>query len=472
MRILSVHLENFGSYETLDFDFKDQGLTLIQGSTGSGKSTFMDAVPWVLFGKTAKGGTVDEILSWSASGRTVGVIGLKHNNEVITIGRYRKPNDLIMRIDGEIYRGKDLNDTQRIINDTLGLNVDLYLSSSYFHEFSQTAQFFTTTAKNRRIICEQVVDLSLPTKLQENTSIELKSLKTKENEINLNIKEIQASVNSLKLMQTKEITRYDDWEKEHNFEINTLKKRLLDFEATKNKALKTTDGKCLACGQPTDKYHRTETHLNPYEKALELALQKTNPHTGAKKDYSDQIKENENLLSELNTAYKKWHESTTNLELLQEIISEFRSVLITNTILQIEQYTNSLLSDYFDGEFKVALDITVKDKLEVLITKDGNECSYTQLSKGQRQLLKLSFGIAVMKAVSNNSGVSCNCAFFDEALDGLDDTFKMKAVKLLEQMATEYESLFLVEHSETVKAMLPSKYNVQLINGKSHIEKI
>jgi len=59
VKILSCVLENFASYERLEFDFSPQGLTLIEGPTGSGKSTLCDAIPWILFGRTAKDGALD-----------------------------------------------------------------------------------------------------------------------------------------------------------------------------------------------------------------------------------------------------------------------------------------------------------------------------------------------------------------------------------------------------------------------------
>jgi DNA repair exonuclease SbcCD ATPase subunit len=110
--------------------------------------------------------------------------------------------------------------------------------------------------------------------------------------------------------------------------------------------------------------------------------------------------------------------------------------------------------------------------LEVGITKDGNQASFSQLSKGQRCMLKLCFGVAVMQAVQNHHGLSFNVAMFDEALDGLSDTLKMKAVRMLESLTPTYGSVFLVEHSETVKVLVDNKYNVELVNGASQIEKI
>src|ERR1700733_2695413 len=96
MKILSASVQNFASYKKLDFEFDGQGLALVAGPTGSGKSTLCDVVPWVLFGRTSKGGTVDEVLSWPGDEITSGVITIDDRSGrpfSITRTRGSKPKD-------------------------------------------------------------------------------------------------------------------------------------------------------------------------------------------------------------------------------------------------------------------------------------------------------------------------------------------------------------------------------------------
>ena len=53
MRLHSLTLEAFGPFpgrEHIDFDALDQGILLINGPTGSGKSSLLDAIAFALFG--------------------------------------------------------------------------------------------------------------------------------------------------------------------------------------------------------------------------------------------------------------------------------------------------------------------------------------------------------------------------------------------------------------------------------------
>jgi DNA repair exonuclease SbcCD ATPase subunit len=514
MKILSVHLENFASYETLDFSFDANGLALIHGATGSGKSTLMDAIPWVLFGITAKGGKADEVLSWHG-GATYGTLSVEVNGTTIQITRTRKPNDLYFRAetntDANHTRGKDLQDTQKRINELLGMDADLYLAGAYFHEFSQTAQFFTTTAKNRREITEQLVDLSLPISLQNKIRAQNKRISMELAQANTIIATTLAKIQALSQVLKDTQDKNERWAVEISGNIANLEHKAESFEITKRgkiKQLETEMNKhltaltrfegrelpktitCKSCGKTSENLDKVKVDamksalISAHEQLKQVSAQENtyqtqiidlknqaNPHTsGLLKLDKDMAILNDKLAIE-NKSNFDLQDQQLNLDLLSGIMDSFRAELVRNTIEDLETQTNQHLYNHFDGEIKVGFTITDTDKLDVTLTKDGNEASYTQLSKGQRQMLKLSFGVAVMQTIAKHHSISFDQVFLDEALDGLDDSNKMKAVKMLHTLSLDYGSVFIVEHSETVKAMVDKKYYVQSVDGRSQIEK-
>ncbi len=563
MRIISATVTNFASYKHLDFTFDEQGLCLVAGATGSGKSTLCDVIPWILFGLTAKGGAVDEVISWNAEGPTRGLIDITLNGSEIRIVRTRgnKNNDLYFHVDnGEERRGKDLNDTQKLINSLLGLSAELYLSGAYFHEFSQAASFFTTTAKNRRQVTEQIVDLSLAKTLNEKAAAYKKELKE---EINTIKNDLSSKISSLKFLdETLEDAKLDriKWgaaqqdkiakaqrmseafesnladdletmEEEFDNEATNLRSTIIlqeelvkpDSYFTEKKAIierglnEATDKVCPTCGTAknnTNKLmltkesyslqnelnsnHATLTaiattqrlldkHLDPNGKARKAIEERSkavntyaeqiialkseeNPYRKIVQSTEKQMETTGDQVLSLQTDLDSFHVEQSDLELLVEVIDSFRAELVKSAIVDLENNTNLLLNKHFDAEIRVAFDIADSDKLDVTITKDGNIASYTQLSKGQRTLLKLCFGISVMKCVSNHHGLNFNSIFFDESLDGLSDEFKIKSYGLFNQLSTEYESVFIVEHSQELKTMFNKRYEVTLEGGASTIE--
>jgi DNA repair exonuclease SbcCD ATPase subunit len=497
MRVISCSLQNFASYESLKFDFNDQGLCLIEGPTGSGKSTLCDIIPWILFSKTAKGGLASEVLSWPGDKLTSAEL-LLSTGETIYRSRGPKAGDndcFILDILGDQIRGKDLNDTQKLINNLLGFDYDLYMSAAYFHEFSQTAQFFTTTAKNRRAITEQIVDLSLAKKLQINTSERSKTLSKELATTNSQIIVAKSNIEQLERLNRLEATKVQDWEKSREQKLIRLQNQVLDFENRRWAKIDKLEDECAKelkndvckeCGSikvkgskhisnHKAKYQNLiveEKSLeNPHLEYIRSFENEINPHLGASKDFTSEIDAKIKQLNLLEDNEYAINLDLSDLDQLSEVVQAFRAELVKNTITQLENETNKLLTDHFDAEIRVEFDIQEADKLEVNITKDGNQASFTQLSKGQRQLLKLSFGVSVMKAVSNHHGIRFSQIFFDESTDGCDEQTKMKALNLLETLALEYESVFLVEHNEAIKSMINNKYSVSLVNGASVIEK-
>lgn len=509
---MSCKAKNFASYKELSFDFTNRGLTLIHGATGSGKSTLCDLVPWVLYGRTAKGGTVNEVISWP--GDEVTEVTLYLDN--VTISRTRGPNakdnDLCLwPVDGVVTRGKDLNDTQKLINEFLGVDYDLYMASAYFHEFSQSAQFFTASAKTRRMICEQIVDLSLPKKLTERISEAKKPLvkriemlnqkKLQEDaavkafeytlgEMNKSSKEWETNkIKELAVLETKKTNFNKDLEKE----ITRLlkgKEKLLSTLKTVADVVSTV---CEHCGAPNKAFRDNEQTIqhnqyvtlhvntidkqlsslntvNSYQDRIEEMKSAMNPHTESMKEisikYSHKIHDRYLATNAATTSESE----LSDLELLSEVTTILRSMAIEQAVQNIEDITNTYLSNHFDAEIKVEFIVEDADKLTATILKDGNECSYTQLSKGQRQLLKLCFGLSVMKQASNNSLTNISQIFMDEALDGLDENFKLKAYGLLQELSMTYESVLVVEHSTELKAAFDNSIRVELINGNSIIQ--
>lgn len=486
MRVVSCSVKNFASYKELDFDFTSKGLTLLHGATGSGKSTLCDIIPWVLFGTTAKGGSVNEVLSWPGDEITEGRIVLDINSTSYWITRTRGPkpkdNDLVYYVDGvweHPKRGKDLQDTQKLINSILGMDVDLYLAGAYLHEFSQTAQFFNTTAKNRRLICEQLVDLTLAktlqTKLSDNKKIASKALEESQKQADI----LGVNITNLVRIQVAEKHRYDIWIKDRNAKMSNYVKLHdqwnIDYEerrVVRSSPLTTNDKKCPTCGTIV-KNHVTlaqpvvQVEANPYLNRISDLEQEVNPYTEAVKDYSKEIADLKVARMNHDVEHNKIALRFQDVELLQEVVDAYRASSIVNVIQDVEHQTNQLLMKYFDGEIIVNFEVEDADKLEVNISKDGNQASFTQLSKGQRCLLKLCFGVSVMKAVQNHHGIKLEQLFFDEGLSGLDENLKIKAFDMFEALATEVESVYVVEHSSAFKSMFTNQVEVELVNGES-----
>jgi len=561
LKLLTATGTNFASYKNFDFDYSGAGLSLIYGATGSGKSTMLDIATWTLFGITAKGGSVDDVRSWQHNGEPT-TVSLKVQTPLSEITVYRvrgssKQNDLYW-VEGasqEPHRGKNVVETQRLLEERLGVSSDTFLNASYFNEFSKTGQFFTAKAKDRRTVLEDVADLTLPQKIADSASSrrkeareELAKAQAAYQRVEGRISQLEASLASLdfdikawaqaraqkeivlqqkiksfdtdKSSKIKQVRQsFSDWEEVRNAsidekikEIESLEANLPDAQELTSRVQHAQKEKCPTCGafgnqellikaqvaletlkvqqraidaqkntlerlaKAENPYARALTQAealeNHYEEQLTALRQEPNPYLSQKSRNTAELMKAKAELTALDagqiTAAEKEIAALTQL---YDLSATLRAELLRKAVEDVQDETNRYLETYFDAELRVGFEMGNSDNLDVVIHKSGNECSYTQLSKGQRQLLRLSFSLAVQAAAANKAGVHFDNLFFDEALDGLDSSLKVKAYNLFEELASKHGSVFLIDHSSELQAMFDNRFHIQLVGDYSQIER-
>jgi len=157
------------------------------------------------------------------------------------------------------------------------------------------------------------------------------------------------------------------------------------------------------------------------------------------------------------------------LDQLYDLSFKLRGELLRQSIKHVEVNTNRLLETYFDSALRVSFELSKLDDLNVTIAKNGNECSYRQLSKGQRGLLKLCFSISIMEIAANKAGLKFETLFFDEALDGLDTELKLKAYNLFAELEKSHSSVLVIDHNSELQSLFTKQYHVKLVNEESEI---
>ena len=209
--------------------------------------------------------------------------------------------------------------------------------------------------------------------------------------------------------------------------------------------------------------------INPLSLLIESEKEKTNPYADKAKSFKTDLQLACGRMLAHQTLLNALKADLSNLEHLQDMCPTLRAELLKMAINAIQEETNRYLEKYFDSELRVEFTLD-RDSLDVGVQKSSNACSYKQLSKGQRQLLKLSFALSVMAATANQSGVKFENLFFDEALDGLDETLKLKAFNLFEALSPGFSSVFLIDHAPAFQNMFSKKYRVESVADKSYVK--
>lgn len=607
MKLGRGEYENFGSYKNLVFDFSDQGLTLISGPTGAGKSTLFDAACWCLFGVTSKEGEVDDVRRWGSDEVTRGEQHVTLADTTLVVVRIRgtrpSQNDLYFTsADGIEQRGKDLKETQKLLETRLGVSGELFIMSAYLTQFSRVDTFFVAKAKERRDTFEKIADLELPAAIAERSSETRKEAKTKLEELRREEQKLEGQIQVYESQINDSERRAADWDKSWQRNMEALQSKSDSFESVRQKeisdlanriaaalneeskrpgiqrtieesqarvvqledlqkvvndqaslvnrmeadlaALRREYSKfakagptiCPHCLGPTNNENKS-THINKLhnqierqekqiqalrddtnrqaEETLELPLLKEDQANRrqtlkeldwqatqtarmqkelvAKKaqenTYLEQIEKEKKTQNPyvLHSAKLRMDTSTAthnlticrgkidhaehlvlSLTQLYDLSSTLRGKLLIQAIESIEEKTNENIQKYFDGDIRVKFTLD-GDKLDVGIQKNGYDCTFRQLSGGQRQMLKLAFALPLMAAAANRAGIHFGELFLDEPLNGLSSDLKIKAFSLFQRLELEHDSVFIIDHAEEFKNLFSGRVQVTMKEDISEV---
>lgn len=236
MKILSCSAQNFGSYKHLDFSFDNLGLALVSGDTGSGKSTLMDLTSWCLFGTSSKNGASDDVRQWGREDPTEVTLELELPDGNINVGRIRgKPaqNDTWWTEASDpdnCRRGKDALDTQRLLEERIGMDADTFAITAYFSQFSDSDRFFIMKPRERREILEKICDLTLPISLGEKSAEAKKVTKKELDALESTLTKLTGTQEQLERQKTQGEQASVKWETDHEKEIKYAEDKSQKFE--------------------------------------------------------------------------------------------------------------------------------------------------------------------------------------------------------------------------------------------------
>jgi DNA repair exonuclease SbcCD ATPase subunit len=180
MRLVRISLQNFLSYgPRQDILLDARGLVAVLGlnkdsagsdSNGSGKSGLLEGVVWVLFGETMRGYRGDEVINRVVGKNCFGEIEVEDNGDTYVVNRTRKapakkPNNLVLEVNGKDISQGVMADTQALINTIVGMD---------FKTFSQSVMlshghvpFSQLTDKAQKEVLEDILQIGELAKAQD-----------------------------------------------------------------------------------------------------------------------------------------------------------------------------------------------------------------------------------------------------------------------------------------------------------------
>ncbi len=141
-------------------------------------------------------------------------------------------------------------------------------------------------------------------------------------------------------------------------------------------------------------------------------------------------------------------EATKSMAVIQVLLKAFSTnglvaYKIEAMVKDLEELVNLYLGDLSDGRFQLGFVISA-EKLNVVITDNGNDIEMLELSAGERARVNTATLLAIRKLMQQLSNTKVNLLILDETIDSLDAEGKEKLVELL--IKEEHLNTFLVSH--------------------------
>lgn len=159
---------------------------------------------------------------------------------------------------------------------------------------------------------------------------------------------------------------------------------------------------------------------------------------------------------------------STNLGVLVKAFSTTGLVAykIECLVKDLEAITNEYLADMADGRFQISFQISSADKLNVVITDNGEDIDIAALSSGERARVNIATLLAIRKLMQSLSNTRTNLLVLDETIENLDAEGKERLIEVL--LKEEGLNTFLISHGFTHPLL--EKMHVIKENNISRIE--
>ena len=396
LQFLEIYIQGFQSIGSASIDFDNLGTCYIRGinnydsktkSNGSGKSSLMSSLHWVLFGKTPAGIGNDVVNKFSDTGCCV-ELAFKVDGVKYVIRRsqnhHKFKTNLVILKESEDISGRNKSDSEKVIREIIKIDEEVFSQMIFLSQgFANRFAIYTPKARKELLeslysINERLDDFISGLKIKESTikndiddkSRKILELNTKnqmiQNVINTNIDNINnTDVLVNQLMSTKSnITKEDiDSIQKHLDDLSSqvdkinekytvqynktldINRQLIDLSSQKQKLEQEIKGFsnnkiCPTCGTLLEDYEHNEhiqNHILELTKEIEnITVQINSLH----KEYDEQndiaVKMSNKLsnirrnrdnvkfeLSEKNSEYQKELQKDTQIKAYRDKIVEY-----------------------------------------------------------------------------------------------------------------------------------------------------
>ncbi|MDH7506411.1 MAG: SMC family ATPase, partial [Candidatus Thermoplasmatota archaeon] len=297
--------------------------------------------------------------------------------------------------------------------------------------------------------------------------------KNKENEVLIYLKEVSL----LEEKKDKLLREEQAFEKKRNYLENqfqeitkiqtTIKNLSKELEKEKNnlkskqQRLKERESIKFDINEYNKIIHETEMFYNKYQESLEkkdnkkdelntvnLELQKKESDDKLITQNINSFKEKIQELQRYLTKIKQEKISSNNLAMLSEVMSDFRTHLISRIRPILASYSSDFFRQLTDGKYS---ELELDENYNILVYDNGNAFKIERFSGGEEDLANLCLRLAISEVITERAGGVFNFIILDEIFGSQDIYRRQNILKALNSLSSKFRQIFLITHIDDVK---------------------
>jgi len=198
-----------------------------------------------------------------------------------------------------------------------------------------------------------------------------------------------------------------------------------------------------------------------YQSMLDLLGEKKDLLGSAKLELEKKEGEKKLIASKIKTIHEKMDElkefkkritdekrNMQNLKMLSDVMSSFRSHLISRIRPALSLYASDFFSRLTDGKYQ---EIELDENYNLMVYDGGNPYEIERFSGGEGDLANLCLRLAISEVITERAGGLFNFIILDEIFGSQDIIRQQNIMKAFNSLSSKFRQIFLITHIEDIK---------------------
>ncbi|AZV01057.1 SbcC-like subunit of palindrome specific endonuclease [Escherichia phage vB_EcoM_005] len=441
--------------------------TLVTGKNGAGKSTFLEAVTFALFGKPFRDVKKGQLINSSNKKDLLVELWMEYDGKEYYIKRGQKPNVFEISCDGErLDESASSKDFQAEFEQLIGMSYTSFKQIVVLGTAGYTPFMGLSTPARRKLV-EDLLEVSvladmdkLNKSLIRETNSQIQVIDVKQDSITQQIKIYNDNEERQRKLSGVIV---DDDPSDSMSDLSNKGFAIKNDMATFTKVVKLyeTGGSCPTCMQGLEEHGNILTKIKDKNFELQKSLDKINEQYQELKLIKDQVTEQRNKALAIKsqiathkqqaiTAVEKAKkvkvlidqaaaEFVSNAEEIAALQAELDKIVSTKSSLVMEKYHRIMEADYvftLDEEFN-----------ETIKSRGREDFSYASFSQGEKARIDIALLFTWRDIASKVSGVNISTLILDEVFDSATDAEGVKTIATILN-SLEDTNVFIISHRD------------------------